>query len=389
MAQRERFLALPIRAELEPWLFGYAPAEQRQPNVDSGKDAAAPGTPGPVEARDRRYALISAADVLMKLDAQLASYPIAGTDAKSFVSSVLTARFAKANATATNESMQPSTTFLRLAVAILEPLDSPTAIMTMQFGYVLLSQSAFSAIADQYLAAVGQAIQEILPTAALPSNTEQFIEALRRISGSLWPLRFGPIVRDVREGLCLDLAAATMSLKDHLEFPSALTQGPTQARAEHFELAVQGEIDASPWKPTAQLAALRGRTLVDLNGNPFTDLDAVGEKGDVLLLVNAKSILLTAAYETGKYADLRNRVTHVTRYMKEWADRIDTLQRTPGLLKKYNLARFRRVVAPICTPFPVYLPIAVADQWAAPGLRAACTLSELTRWLRENAVVAV
>lgn len=53
--------------------------------------------------------LVSSSDVLMKYGAALASYPIAGGDVRSFVSSAMNSCFAKAQATATSESMQPST----------------------------------------------------------------------------------------------------------------------------------------------------------------------------------------------------------------------------------------------------------------------------------------
>jgi hypothetical protein len=72
------------------------------------------------------------------------------------------------------------------------------------------------------------------------------------------------------------------------------------ARGAHFESAVQDILDASRWKPSEPIRALRGRTLT-VGGVPLTDIDAVGQLGDELLLVSCKSRVYSEECDAGSY----------------------------------------------------------------------------------------
>ena len=70
--------------------------------------------------------------------------------------------------------------------------------------------------------------------------------------------------------------------------------------SKHFETVVQEAIDATTWKPSSELAALRGRKL-KAGPDDITDLDAVGEHSGKALLVSCKCIPFSQAWNRGEY----------------------------------------------------------------------------------------
>jgi hypothetical protein len=178
--------------------------------------------------------------------------------------------------------------------------------------------------------------------------------------------------------MCLDVWAATARLDATLEFD--IREGPiANARAEHFELAIQELINRSPWKPGSALAELRGRSLRH-RGTLITDIDAIGECGGELLLVSCKSTIYSAEYDAGDYRTVRNVATTVSHAAEEWDRKISFL-RTFSVGDNFDFSAFRHIVGIVCTPTAVYVPLGTATEEIRPGLRAASSMAELARWL--------
>jgi hypothetical protein len=173
-------------------------------------------------------------------------------------------------------------------------------------------------------------------------------------------------------------------LHNLFEYPKD-TGDVANARAAHFEGSVQAVIDSSPWRPPVELVRKHlGKELI-LDGRSLTDIDAIGECGDTLLLVNAKSVRLSAMYSAGDYRETRNNISRLREELASWNKTMAKLDgRRRGDGGSYDFSLYRRIIAPLCTLLPVYLPIDLANQWSAPRLRAICSLSELSQWLRET-----
>ena len=92
-----------------------------------------------------------------------------------------------------------------------------------------------------------------------------------------------------------------------LRFPN-LGGGTGNQRGIHFEDAIQSYIDASPWKPSDELRAMRQVHLLrrgDGKNNQITDIDAIGESGDTLLIVSCKAVIFSVGQDIGEYHVLK------------------------------------------------------------------------------------
>ena len=246
-------------------------------------------------------------------------------------------------------------------------------------GYLLLDLRPVEELFNLIIADFPNFFSDLFPSEPPPDSGASFLEELSALGGESWPLRAGPIVRTESSFTCLDLHAATARLDVALEF--SLRGGPTaNARAGHFEYAIQDLIDQSEWKPGLDLAALRGKPL-RFGGRTITDLDAIGARGETLLLVSCKSVVYSASYDVGEYATVRNAAATVTRAVEEWSRKIAQLEKQP-VGDNYNLSGFRHLIPLVITPTVVYVPLGPSTQEVAPGLKAAISFKEFARWLQ-------
>jgi hypothetical protein len=204
---------------------------------------------------------------------------------------------------------------------------------------------------------------------------------LKMLRGSFWPLQFGPVIRDYKDGLCLDLNAATNLLEALLEFPAQ--QGTiANIRSRHFELAVQESISASPWEPPKNILALRGAGL-RLDGREFTDLDSVGAREHTLLLVSCKSVVYSKGYDAGEYRLIRNIASLARDSLERWSEVMKTIMEHPSG-DNYNFTEFRRVIGVVCVPHVIYVPLGACTELVATDLPALVSLEELRVWLSSH-----
>jgi hypothetical protein len=116
------------------------------------------------------------------------------------------------------------------------------------------------------------------------------------------------------------------------------------------------------------------------SGHALTDLDAVGEDGETVLIVSAKSVPYSALYDKGEYGEVRNRSTDAVAAESAWAQKMEVLRSAP-VGANYDLSGYRDFIAPVVMPFAPYLPIGSATRELSPGLRAVASVDELVQWL--------
>jgi hypothetical protein len=142
-----------------------------------------------------------------------------------------------------------------------------------------------------------------------------------------------------------------------------------------FEREVQALIDSSSWQPSAQVRDLVGRT-ARLNGEPITDLDAIGENGGRLLLVSCMSVAGSDGYLRGDFNAVRNLRTAVESKVAEWDDRLDQLRRAP-VGDNYDLAGYE-IVGAVVVPFRPFLLRPLLERASLDGLPVVVPVAELS-----------
>jgi hypothetical protein len=222
------------------------------------------------------------------------------------------------------------------------------------------------------------AIAQRLLSIARISSADEIIDILTRIKGQDWPLGSGPVFRHEEPMICVDLASAAKSLQSLLEFPPI--QGEmANARAEHFENAVQAVIDASHWKPEEKLRLMRQRNLKS-NNKAITEIDAIGEHEGILLLVSCKSHIYSGAYDVGEYAFVRNAAWRVLEAIDEWGEKVKRFRAQPAG-DNYDFSPYHTIIGVVATPHVIFVDAEVANRYSSDGLRSCVSLSELTIWL--------
>lgn len=208
-------------------------------------------------------------------------------------------------------------------------------------------------------------------------SADEVIKDLSEMHGQLWPLLAGPVLR--REGsiIWVDLASATRRFLD-LEGPANGGEN-ANARSKMFELAVQSRIDDSEWKPSTERASLRGKTL-RIRGKSITDIDALGELQDTLILVSCKSIAYRSELDAGTHRFVRNAASTVENAVLDWRSKVKYLRDNPRG-DNFDFTGFKTIHGVVCTPDPVWVPIGDATEWHEFGVRAACSIAELSHRL--------
>ena len=248
-----------------------------------------------------------------------------------------------------------------------------------RYGYVVVAQRDFEVALNEHFGEARAFVASALPSATLPTDPDGFISYLDQCSGSLWPVRPGPLIRREGVALCLDLFFATWHLSTLFEYPKE-DGGVGNVRAKHFELAIQKIIDSSPWAPSKDIAKYRRRTL-KRNGVKITDIDAIAARGEDLLLVDCISAFLSSKYETAQYSEVHNAASRIEQKVEKWRRKM-TLLRDHPRGDNYDFSGFRRIIGVVCTTDLFYVPLGSATQFEAPGLRAACSAVELTTWVQ-------
>ena len=249
-----------------------------------------------------------------------------------------------------------------------------------QYGYFVMKEQAFKEVVNAHIAQADEVIRQIIPDPELPSNAGDFLTKLEEAGGSLWPAMPGPPIRRESNILCVDLFSTTWQLNNLFEYPRE-TGCTANARAEHFERVVQELIDSSPWAPPESIKKLR-RAKLKKGERVVTDIDAIGVRGETLLIVDCLSTYISTEYEIGNHAAIRNAASNIEDKVIKWAEKKKFLEENP-VGNNYHFSGYKSVVGVVCTPDAFYVPVGPATRFAAPGLIAAPSLSELRAWLNQ------
>jgi hypothetical protein len=265
-----------------------------------------------------------------------------------------------------------------LACSMSLVLRHPTGFYSvLRNGYLIGKRESCFTLLRELFDEVPSIFRKILQGSGQRS-ADDVISTLTKMKGNTWPLMAGPIFRYEGDSICVDLASATNRLEASLEFPRI--QGElANARAEHFENAVQEIIDDSRWRPRREIRAMRGRTL-SAQGQKISNIDAIGELETSVLLVSCKSLVYSAEYDVGEYKAIRNAASVVCKGIEDWEEIVGKI-RNNRVGDNFDFSQFKTILGVVVTPMEVFVGVEAADQFAAPGLRLASSAQELARWL--------
>jgi hypothetical protein len=216
------------------------------------------------------------------------------------------------------------------------------------------------------------------------------VKIFNRLAGqdvTLWPPSFGPVIRRGADDLYLrDLWAASQRLARELARPKAVADGElANVWSNHFEHVVQETINATAWKPSPNLAKLRGPTdrpgpTLKAGGEDITNLDAVGEHDGLALLVSCKCWPFTENWQRGDYGTVRNLATNVDNEVAGWDAKVARLRAQP-VGNNYDLSAYSELIGVVVLPEVPWTADRNSVREVAPGLRVAVSANELDRWM--------
>ncbi len=249
-----------------------------------------------------------------------------------------------------------------------------------QYGYFLWKKTKFEKFVNYYFDLILDHTLERFDISPdeLPESATELWEILKTLEGNIWPMQAGSILRQEDNTYYIDFYSATIRLRQLLEYPSR-TGKIANLRADHFELATQSIIEQTKWNPSDTLMSTRGRTL-RYNGESITDIDAIGEFGENLLIVSCKSIVYTFDYDSGDYKSIRNTTTKILKAVEYWQGIKSKLLRNP-IGDNYDFSKYKNIIAIVCTPRIFYVPIGQATQYEEENLRKYSSIEELKKWL--------
>lgn len=208
-----------------------------------------------------------------------------------------------------------------------------------RYGMISMEKHLLARFFDNAEMIVGS-IKELLPTWKF-SDGATTVENLR-VSRNV--ANYAATIRITGNWLALDLHSASTAL-NALLFESF--DKKAQERGPAFEDSVQRLIDMSAWKPSDEVRRWRSRPL--RVGRQFlTDIDAIGECGGALLIVEVKAYYYGIGYgaaDRGQARNVRERCEEAIRRCTP-----DTLRSATNV----NLVAFSKIVRVVCTPTPVY-----------------------------------
>jgi hypothetical protein len=228
----------------------------------------------------------------------------------------------------------------------------------------------------------GRRLGGAIPPGVSFGSPEEIVSRLTWSAVSIWPASLGPAIRLAgNELLFEDLYAASARLGDALARP-LLTGEPGNAWSKHFEATIQAAINASPWRPPPSIVALRGKHL-RFAGNQITDIDAIGQQDDRLLLVSCKCRPFSDLWNKGEPKTVRNEASVVDSAVVEWADRMNKLRKMPRG-DNYDFSDYRQIIGVVVFPSPPWSPTGSSVAEVLPGLRVAAGANEFGAWIRAS-----
>jgi len=224
-------------------------------------------------------------------------------------------------------------------------------------------------------------LKDLFPGADLPSTPIHLLNDVEKLKTSTHPLLPSVIMGD-KHWIVIDHSNIKDRLGQMLRFPN-LSGVTGNQRGVHFEDAIQSYIDASQWKPSDALRAMRQVHLERQRkgkNKQITDIDAIGESGDTLLIVSCKAVIFSVGQDIGEYHALRNARLRLDEAVLKWQAVKAELQDSP-IGQNYDFSRYAKIIAVVCTPNVVYTESDVSLAYEVGNLRKSATAPEFIDWL--------
>jgi hypothetical protein len=214
-------------------------------------------------------------------------------------------------------------------------------------GYTVMESRAFMDLLTQYVPTVAPSVDVIFDGQA-PRSASEVVSDLESLPATMWPLRPGPVLRHADDRVAIDVYAATRRLQAMVTMPRNLGGDVVNQISFAFEEHVQAVLDVSTWAPAEDLRQLRGKTLAR-DGRHITDIDAIGQKGNTLLVVSCKNYPYTEDYDSGAYPVVRNIETALQDAIAHWEAFVVDISSNP-VGSNFNFSEFDRIVGLVVTP---------------------------------------
>lgn len=248
---------------------------------------------------------------------------------------------------------------------------------TVENGIFYLGRQRLRAIVESQLPVINASLETQRPEFNWASNFDEWIDSLETIRARAWPLIPGSFLVSQNQFVMIDVAGASQTLLHRLEVNRSPLLG--NLRASQFELQCQRLVDKTAWAPSAKIAELRGRPL-RVDGAHLTDVDAIGQSGDTLLIISCKSVVYDADYDRGDFKVIRNTKATIDDAVAQWSSVIKAIKVSPTG-DNFDFSMFKRVLGVVCTPFVVYSDKPESLELVEDELRACASIFELAKWL--------
>lgn len=204
------------------------------------------------------------------------------------------------------------------------------------FGYTVWKRDGLTQLIAHDLPVLAPALAHMFPD-AVPTSAYEVLEQVASLDVELWPHEPGPVTRAVGDVVVVDVYAATRRLQRMATMPRALSGQLTNVVSEKFELFIQDGLDRSEWVPSDKIRALRGRHL-KLNGKQITDIDAIGQCGNRVLLVSCKNVPYSPEYDAGELRAVQNAEVRIDEAVDKWRDTLLATLRASPVGDNYDLS---------------------------------------------------
>ncbi|HPJ81599.1 MAG TPA: hypothetical protein PL103_05210 [Saccharofermentans sp.] len=218
---------------------------------------------------------------------------------------------------AVRETLGALITLLKIMIPAIHR--SAVALYTIErTGYYVADDKFINQQSKSAGKTINQELETIFPTICFDKTIEEALFFFEEtIEPSTLPVTGAPIIRRQGTLMFIDLISATQWLQVLLDF-SNYSGGFARTRSLHFEDSVQEIIDSTSWIPKDSTRELIRRQLRDSTDSFITDIDAIGEKGNQLLIVSCKGIAFSGNYDMGSYKTVRNIRTELEEAAAHW-----------------------------------------------------------------------
>lgn len=218
-------------------------------------------------------------------------------------------------------------------------------------------------------------------------NSEKIIEKMLAITGLDFPLKPGSLLIDTeminpsgQKNYILDFLACTAMLDAILAYPTE-TGAVANARGAFFENQV-AEILENSALGKLKKGTPKAKTVIKHNKRYITDIDAIGETEDFVLIVSAKSQMFTDEQEAGDYKKCQSQLQNTQKYLQKQQEIIDDLTLNPKG-DNYDFTG-KEIIWTLCTPTPVFVDDAKFYSQNCHGLPKLVCIDQLRAWLTQR-----